>query len=97
MPGTSVRWSSSRRRLAGALIALPVAVLLAAVVVVALPAGQPINGATRAVGPALIGEHSALGERRVDELNAAIASMQRARGEHAGLSRADYEAGAGRD
>ena len=97
MPGTSVIKSPGRRRLASAVIALPVAGLLAAVVVLALPAGQPINGATRSLGPNLIGEHSALGASRVVALNAAIMSMQRARGEHAGLSRTDYEAGAGRD
>jgi hypothetical protein len=93
MLGTSVGWSSRRRRLTGAVIALPVAILLA-VSLFALPSGQPTIGATGSPGFVLIGEHSALGERRVDELNAAIVSMQRARGEHAGLSRAEYEAGA---
>jgi hypothetical protein len=47
--------------------------------------------------PAAIGEHSALGELLVAGLNAAIASLQTLRGEHAGLTREDYEAGAGLD
>ena len=43
---------------------------------------------------ALVGEHSAGGERSVDALNASIASMQGLRGEHAGLSREAYAAAA---
>jgi hypothetical protein len=97
MLGTSVRRSSRRSMLASAALAVPIAGLLAAVVVIAVPVGGPASGVTGSSGPALIGEHSALGERRVDELNAAIASMQRAKGEHAGLSRTDYEAEASLD
>jgi hypothetical protein len=74
-------------------IVLPIAALLAAAAIIALPAGQRINGEAATLEAALIGEHSAVGERQVDALNAAIDSMQQARGEHAGLSRADYEAG----
>jgi hypothetical protein len=81
---------------AAAVIAIPIAGLLAvaaAVAVITLPAGQQTSGGTGASGTALVGEHSALGGRQVDALNAAIASMGRATGEHAGLSRADYRAG----
>src|SRR4051794_25819080 len=53
--------------------------------------GSPTGGAL------VVGEHSAAGTRNVDALNAAIASMQRLRGEHAGFSRADAEAEAGLD
>jgi hypothetical protein len=45
----------------------------------------------------LIGEHSALGAQRVDSLNATIAAMGAVRGEHAGLSSAEYQAGAALD
>jgi len=45
----------------------------------------------------IVGEHSGAGERRVDELNRAISSMQHLRGEHAGLSRADYARADGLD
>jgi hypothetical protein len=53
---------------------------------------RPVPGSP-AGGAPIVGEHSAAGNRNVESLNEAIASMQRLRGEHAGLSRADYEAG----
>jgi len=48
--------------------------------------GSPTRGAV------VVGEHSAAGTRNVDALNAAIASMQRLHGEHAGLWRAEAQA-----
>lgn len=92
MAASTAAQTSRRPGIARAVMALPIAVLLGAVVVIALPAGQRTNGQTGAFTVALIGEHSALGDRQVDRLNAAIASMGRARGEHAGMSRTDIEA-----
>ncbi len=94
----SPRWSgrSVIRSVAGAVL---IAALLAAIALATLPSRQPAigasAGATDSGMPVLIGEHSALGARLVDALNAAIAGAgQRATGEHAGLSRTEYEAGA---
>jgi hypothetical protein len=76
------------RRAAGVIIAG----LLAMAALAIMPAGQPTNGSIEATTPMLIGEHSALGERQVDARNRANASMGVIRGEHAGISRADYRA-----
>jgi hypothetical protein len=57
---------------------------------------RPVPGSPTGGAP-VVGEHSAAGSRDVDALNEAIASMQRLRGEHAGVSRAAYEAGAALD
>ena len=57
---------------------------------------HPVPGSPTGGAP-VVGEHSAAGNRNVDALNEAIASMQRLRGEHAGLSRAENEAGAALD
>ncbi len=87
------KWATSRQgRIAIAVVAIPIAGLLAGGAVLT-QSGEPSQHSAK-VGPQLIGEHSALGERRVDDLNATLASMGRVRGEHAGLSRTDYEAGA---
>jgi hypothetical protein len=44
-----------------------------------------------AAAPVLIGEHSALGQRLIDSRNEALASVAYPLGEHAGISKADYE------
>jgi hypothetical protein len=83
--------ATSRAGRRSALVALAIAALVAAVALSAQAAGQE-TAVVPAWSPDLVGEHSALGERRVDDLNAVIGSSSRVRGEHAGLSRADYEA-----
>ncbi len=103
MAGTATWGSSRRQKLAAAVLAVPIAGLLAGAAVMTRSAGQPSElvaptvASAASTGIRLIGEHSALGWRLVDELNAALAAMPRARGEHAGLSRAEYEAGAALD
>jgi hypothetical protein len=87
------RSPARRTRVTGALAVLPVALMLAAVALVAPPASRQATGGSRSPVAVPIGEHSALGVRQVDELNAALARAGRAWGEHAGISRADYEAG----
>jgi hypothetical protein len=83
--------ASSRAIRRSALVALCIAVLAAAVAISAQAPGQ-----RTATGPAWspdpVGEHSALGDRRVADLNAVIGSSGRVRGEHAGLAPAEYEA-----
>ncbi len=74
------------------LIVVPLAIVLGAIALVAAPASHGTRGETVTPAAALVGEHSAAGERAVDSLNASIASMQQLRGEHAGLSREEYAA-----
>jgi hypothetical protein len=76
-------------RIAAVLVA---AVALAAAALLALPSAPPTQGVAVTAEPVLIGEHSALGERRVDAHNQALAAFQNPLGEHAGMSRADNEA-----
>lgn len=71
---------------------LGIAVLLALGAVVLLPNDPPVQGGSTSVTPLLIGEHSALGPRLVNDRNKAIASMQQIRGEHAGITRDQYRA-----
>jgi hypothetical protein len=81
-------------------LAVGLAVVVGAIAVGAVsPRGSgshPIPGSPTGGAP-MVGEHSGAGARNVDGLNAAIASMQRLRGEHAGLSPAEYETGAALD
>ena len=79
------------------LIVVPLAIAFGAIALVAAPASQGTRGETVTPVAALVGEHSATGERAVDALNAAIASAQQLRGEHAGLTRAEYAAAAALD
>ena len=76
------------------LVVVPIAIVLGAIGLVAGPASHGTLGETVTPVAALVGEHSAGGERSVDALNASIASMQGLRGEHAGLSREAYAAAA---
>jgi hypothetical protein len=69
-----------------------IAVLLALVAVAIVPSAQPAQGGGRPAAPLLIGEHSALGPQLVTDRNRSIASMQQIKGEHAGISLADYQA-----
>ena len=80
------------RPLAGRLAAVLLGV---AVAIVALGAMQPSTAARPGAvfEGVLVGEHSALQARMVDKFNAAIsASTQAPRGEHAGISSAEYHA-----
>jgi hypothetical protein len=91
--------TSSNRR-SGRLGALAAAIVLTGAGLLVLgAAGTPARTGigSHAISATAIGEHSALGARRVEELNAAIAAMQRLRGEHAGLTKAEYLAAAALD
>jgi len=87
MDGRS-RWANGSTRWAAVVLGLAAAGVSAGLVPAhedpRTPRGSPTGDAP------IYGEHSAAGDRRVDALNAAMASMQRLRGEHAGLSTADY-------
>ena len=78
-------------------VVVPLAIALGAIALVAGPASHGTRGETVTPVAALVGEHSAGGERAVSALNAAIASTQQLRGEHAGLSKAEYVAAANLD
>ena len=75
------------------LVVVPIAIVLGAIGLVAGPASNGTLGETVTPVAALVGEHSAGGERAVDALNASIASMQGLRGEHAGLSQGGLRGG----
>jgi hypothetical protein len=85
------------RRAPWAAVGLGVVVAAIAVGAVGPRAGSNAVPGSPTRGAPIVGEHSAAGSRNVDALNVAIASMQRLRGEHAGLSRAEYEAGSAVD
>jgi hypothetical protein len=87
---------TKRRRQGRALALLAVAgiVTAGAAAVATRPTGSEGSFGPVTAAP-LIGEHSALGPKLVDDLNATIAAMGHLRGEHAGLSQAEYKALAG--
>jgi hypothetical protein len=86
--------TQSNRSIRGA--GLPAVVVVAAIATVfiacSVPLGRQPAAATYGsfLDATLIGEHSALGERLVDDRNAAIAAATRVHGEHAGLTREEY-------
>jgi hypothetical protein len=96
MAGPTIRTRSRPIRLRSKIVLLPVAALLAAAAF-ALSPWQPALGETQSPGTPLIGEHSALAAREVDARNAALGSMPPASGEHAGMTKSDYEAGSALD
>jgi hypothetical protein len=76
--------------------ALPAAVVVAAITAVivgcSVPLARPQAAATYGsfLEATLIGEHSALGDRLVDERNGEVGAATRIHGEHAGLTRVEY-------
>ena len=71
-------------------IALAGAIAVAALAIA--PSSERTNGSIGGATPMLIGEHSALGQRQVDDRNRALAAMPVIRGEHAGITLEDYRA-----
>jgi hypothetical protein len=89
----STRWRLSVRVAMG----LSIVALVTMAAVIELPAVPQSKNGSGPIGGSLIGEHSASGERQVDAVNAFLRASQVVKGEHAGLSLTEYEAGASLD
>jgi hypothetical protein len=83
--GQTAQRHSSRWAVMGLLAAGAVTAAMALHPTGSPPSAGPVSGAP------LVGEHSALGDRLVDEINAATSAMEQPRGEHAGMSRDENE------